>query len=661
MNIATDLPRIPLANLHLSGLNARKTRTHDVDDLAASIAAHGLLQNLTVTVNDKPGEFEVVAGGRRLAAMQQLEREGRLPETLQSGVPCLVIENNDVAHEASTAENTLREPMHPADEFEAFSRMVDAGKPIEDIAAHFGVTETVVKQRLKLARVAPDLFDIYRQGRMHLSQLQALAVSNDHAAQRKAWDVRHEYERSAHHLRERLTKGGVDANSALARFVGLDAYEAAGGVVVRDLFTGEAWCQDRALLDSIAMDRMEIHARDLRDAGWSWVETYPELDTALLADYAPLASRPETSYTPEQLARDEAIDKRLSEIDDRDTDALGQEERDQLEDEQQRLWREQEDIRAAGEEKWPAEVMAKSGVIIGIDRGELRIFSARLKPGQKPGKDGAVTGEAKATAAEKAQAKATPKKPALSADLVTHLDKHRAAVARVQLLKQPRLAADLLLAHLAGQLFGQSSFGLFDVRASDEHGTTRGKTPDYDKAAARKVLDTLRKELGIPKKQAELLPWIQKLDEAGRAGLIALVAAHTFRNLTGRELDAFDKLLPLDMAPWWTPDADHFLSHVNKAVILEAVGEARGKDAAAKLVNLKRDALIAEAGKLLAGTGWMPKQLRHASYALKTSPSAKAAGKKAPVKKAAKTERKAKPNAKSKPAKKAAVKKAAAK
>ena len=76
MNTTTDLPRIPLSKLHLSPLNARKTRTGDVDDLAASIAAHGLLQNLTVTVNDKPGEFEVVAGGRRLAAMkQEAERE----------------------------------------------------------------------------------------------------------------------------------------------------------------------------------------------------------------------------------------------------------------------------------------------------------------------------------------------------------------------------------------------------------------------------------------------------------------------------------------------------------------------------------------------------------------------------------------------------------
>lgn len=75
----------------------RKTRTGDVDDLAASIAAHGLLQDLTVTVNDNPGEFEVVAGGRRLAALQQLDREGRLPDALRAGVPCLVIENNDDA------------------------------------------------------------------------------------------------------------------------------------------------------------------------------------------------------------------------------------------------------------------------------------------------------------------------------------------------------------------------------------------------------------------------------------------------------------------------------------------------------------------------------------------------------------------------------------
>ena len=64
---------IPLNRLVVSRLNVRRTdRKADIDALAASIAAHGLLQNLTVaaTATDK---YEVVAGSRRLAALKALE------------------------------------------------------------------------------------------------------------------------------------------------------------------------------------------------------------------------------------------------------------------------------------------------------------------------------------------------------------------------------------------------------------------------------------------------------------------------------------------------------------------------------------------------------------------------------------------------------------
>lgn len=59
---------IPLNRLVVSRLNVRRTdRKADIDALAASIAAHGLLQNLTVAAaaSDK---YAVVAGSRRLAA-----------------------------------------------------------------------------------------------------------------------------------------------------------------------------------------------------------------------------------------------------------------------------------------------------------------------------------------------------------------------------------------------------------------------------------------------------------------------------------------------------------------------------------------------------------------------------------------------------------------
>src|SRR5690606_26202283 len=106
------------------------------------------------------------AGGRRLRALQLLQREGRLRPDLEQ-VPCRVVAE-DVAGEASLAENTIREAMHPADQFDAFKRLVDEGKGFEEVAARFGVEPVVVKRRLKLANVRPELFQLYRDGEMDL-------------------------------------------------------------------------------------------------------------------------------------------------------------------------------------------------------------------------------------------------------------------------------------------------------------------------------------------------------------------------------------------------------------------------------------------------------------------------------------------------------------
>ena len=94
----STIQQLPLAQLRISPRNARKTGGQSVADLAASIAAEGLLQNLVVT-DAGNGQFDVEAGGRRLRALQLLQSEGRLPAALAS-VPCQVVDAT-VAGEAS--------------------------------------------------------------------------------------------------------------------------------------------------------------------------------------------------------------------------------------------------------------------------------------------------------------------------------------------------------------------------------------------------------------------------------------------------------------------------------------------------------------------------------------------------------------------------------
>ena len=75
----TDTTSIPLNKLTAWDGNVRKSAGADtaLAELAASIASHGLLQSLVVR-KDKKGKFAVVAGGRRLQALQSLAEAGEI-------------------------------------------------------------------------------------------------------------------------------------------------------------------------------------------------------------------------------------------------------------------------------------------------------------------------------------------------------------------------------------------------------------------------------------------------------------------------------------------------------------------------------------------------------------------------------------------------------
>ena len=121
--------KIPLSSLALAPENVRRTPSDARADaeLKASIAALGLLENLVVRADgpeeqDGAERYAVVAGGRRLKAMQALVED----KVLDPGhpVPCLVKSTEVEPAELSLAENVVRIAMHPAglaalDAFEA--------------------------------------------------------------------------------------------------------------------------------------------------------------------------------------------------------------------------------------------------------------------------------------------------------------------------------------------------------------------------------------------------------------------------------------------------------------------------------------------------------------------------------------------------------------
>ncbi|UYN93755.1 MAG: ParB/RepB/Spo0J family partition protein [Enhydrobacter sp.] len=225
---------IPFNKLVLSQSNVRRLKAGvSIEDLAEDIARRGLLQSLNVrpvldTEGADTGMFEIPAGGRRYRALERLVNQNRLSKT--APIPCIVRDPavEVSAEEDSLAENVQRVALHPLDQFRAFKTLRDQGAGEEEIAARFFVAPAVVKQRLRLASVSEKLLGIYAEDGMTLEQLMAFTVTTDHARQEQVWEaLQQSYDKEPYFIRRQLTESAVRATDRRARFVGLDAYEAA--------------------------------------------------------------------------------------------------------------------------------------------------------------------------------------------------------------------------------------------------------------------------------------------------------------------------------------------------------------------------------------------------------------------------------------------------
>ncbi|MGH7077773.1 MAG: ParB/RepB/Spo0J family partition protein [Acetobacteraceae bacterium] len=259
MKATAAVRSIPLDRLVLSPANVRKTPPSAAEDaeLKASLRAHGLKQNLVVSpAADASGVFAVTAGGRRLRTLQELAAEGVIAADYP--VPCLV-EECEAALEISLMENTARASLQPVDEFLAIAALIEMGETVAAVAARFGVTERHVRQRLRLGKVAPELLDEFRAGALSLEVLTAFTLGADHESQRAVWrQLKGQSYIAPYTVRRLLTEGAVPLGSRLGLFVGAEVYEAAGGPITRDLFSGdeEGFLGDAALVRRLAIEKL---------------------------------------------------------------------------------------------------------------------------------------------------------------------------------------------------------------------------------------------------------------------------------------------------------------------------------------------------------------------------------------------------------------------
>jgi ParB family transcriptional regulator, chromosome partitioning protein len=220
--------------------------------------------------------------------------------------PCVVREGG-IAEDDSLAENDERVGLHPLDQFRAFKTLSDAGLSEEDIAARHFVTPAIVKQRLRLASVSPKLHEIYADDGMTLEQLMAFSVTAEHARQEQVWE---NATRSGHdepyQIRRALTEHTVRASDQRARFIGVAAYEQAGGAVERDLFEHDdgGWLQDVTLLDRLVTEKLTAEAETIAKEGWKWISLAVDFPYGHTGQLRELEGKPADLTTEEQATID---------------------------------------------------------------------------------------------------------------------------------------------------------------------------------------------------------------------------------------------------------------------------------------------------------------------------------------------------------------------
>ena len=256
------LQTVKLSQLRLSPLNVRHVKPKAIDQLAADIAAHGLLQNLVVYAEG--GKFEVAAGGRRYRALKPLEKAKTIPAC--HGVAVVVREKAE-AVELSLAENVSREAMHAADAVIAYGDLYRDGLSPEDIAARFGVALSYVRKVLKLSALHPQALASLAHDEIGMEAAQALTLTEDHDRQLEALK---RCGNQAHSIRRMLTETKIGTDHALFLLVGFDAYFAAGGTITADLFAdkGDGYADDPELIERLATAKLAEVEADRRAQGW---------------------------------------------------------------------------------------------------------------------------------------------------------------------------------------------------------------------------------------------------------------------------------------------------------------------------------------------------------------------------------------------------------
>jgi ParB family transcriptional regulator, chromosome partitioning protein len=602
---------IPLNKLVASTRNVRRSSDPAADaELKADIEARGLLQNLIVTAAKKPrGSFAVEGGGRRLAALSAIAAEGKSAKDV--GIPCLVLDDIGTnAAEASLAENFQRLALNPCDECLAFQHFIDQGSDVEGVAKRFGLTVRFVEGRLRLAGLAPVVFDALGRGDITLDVAKAYASTPDRERQAFVFEQMANSYNAAHpdSIRRLMKQATVAANDPRARLVGEAAYVEAGGRIERDLFDDEATTQwlDIALLERLATEKMAAEAERLAvESGLAWVR--PSLDRHVDWEMT-------QGLTRVDLLRSELTDAEKQTIETLETSEAENiailESEEATDEERQAAEAEIERIEQAVE-----AIVEKPPVLDDSMRGTVGTFLVLGSDG-KPSlyshyyaeKLPVADNEGSAENLDPSDVTAAPKKAGLSQRLTDELAIQRRDILAVHVASDPDIALDLAIFLMVDTgRYEKSGSSLVARRPSDP--VFDFKTPDAAATRTRHELtEALDRSWTGGDTMAARFDAFRLLSAETRAAWLGLAVAGTLEATTGLSgtsscafHDHLGTLLGIDVANWWRPTATNYFDRVTRGMMLDALTEIEGPALAARYAQSKKAELAAACEKICTG------------------------------------------------------------
>jgi len=629
---------IPLNKLVQSPRNVRRHGDPAADaELKASIAARGLLQNLIVRPTAK-GKFEVEAGERRRRAMLALAEEKLLARDCE--VTCLVLEDSaEAAVETSLAENFHRLAMNPADEAQAFAALVAGGATVEDVARRFGLTVRFVEGRLRLATLAPVVFEALASGQITLDIAKAFGATSDQDIQTRVFEQVSSgyYAPNPDSVRRMVLSGTVRGSDPRARLVGREAYVAAGGRIERELFDddhSESWV-DVALLESLAVAKMEEQAKAFAaEQGLAWVK--PTLDPYashdLVEGLVRLPAEP-APLTKAEVARldelDASYDEHAAILEDEDS---AEEAMAAAEAAIEAIERECQNIRARPPVIAP-ELKVEAGMVLVLSRDGTPVLQPVFYGQREAEPAEADSGIEVVPGVEGSDKRRTT----LSKRLVDELAMQRRDVLALHVASDPGLAFDLMVFTLAdGDTHDWRARPATTLRAPVPSGPIIGF--EAKDAPVSSALGELRSGLDESWRAGDdatsRFDLFRALPDDSRAAWLGYVVARSLEaslNMAGERQvpfhDHLGSLIGIDMAQWWRPTAANYFDRVPKQVILDALTDVGGIELSSRFASVKKGDLAMSAERVFAGTyitevevrenalAWVPAVMRFASAA----------------------------------------------